>query len=281
MDGICDPSIIQLIAKVHRGAGKTICAAVSFATLHRLDPTYKIFVHSGSFAQARYLYNYYRPMILDPEFIPQDWLIDEPTQSLTQFKQGGSMEILTASERRSRGGHVDILCLDEAVLIPQNLIDAAWPVVRTSRRPKRLVMSTASPKVSLGWFLRLWQEAEELGFARYEWPLEECHWIHRQDAVFAEKIMDSQTYKIEYLGQIAERVGRVWDPELTRKALVDIRKVEVYPLPSTPDLTEWSLGLDWGFCIEGNGRPTQDAASPLYGAPQLGHRTNVATMATS
>jgi len=157
------------------------------------------------------------------------------------------MEILTASERRSRGGHVDILCLDEAVLIPKNLIDAALPVVRTSKRPKRIVMSTASPKVSLGWFLHIWQNAEELGFKRYEWPLEECHWIHKEEAVLASKLMDSQTYKIEYLGEIAERIGRVWDPELTRKALVDIRRIEVYPLPSTPDLTEWSLGLDWGF----------------------------------
>jgi len=247
MRGICDPSIMQLIAKVHRGAGKTICAGVSFATLHRIDPTWKIFVHSGSFAQARYLYGYYRPMILNPEFMPQDWLIDEPTQSLTQFKQGGSMEILTASERRSRGGHVDILCLDEAVLIPKNLIDAAWPVVRTSKRPKRIVMSTASPKVSLAWFLRLWQDAEQLGFKRYEWPLAECHWIHKEDAALAEKIMDSQSFRIEYLGEIVERIGRVWDPELIRKALVDIRKAEEYPLPSTLDVTEWSLGLDWGF----------------------------------
>jgi len=247
MRDICDPSIMQLIAKVHRGAGKTICAAISFATLHRLDPTWRIFVHSGSFSQARYLYNYYRPMILDPEFMPQDWIVDEPTQSLTQFKQGGSMEILTASERRSRGGHVDILCLDEAVLIPKNLIDAALPVVRTSKRPKRIVMSTASPKVSLAWFLHIWQNAEELGFKRYEWPPEECHWLHGKEAEFAKKLVDSETYKIEWLGEIAERKGRVWDPELIRKALVDIRKVEVYPRPSKPDVTEWSLGLDWGF----------------------------------
>jgi len=186
-------------------------------------------------------------MILNPEFMPQDWVRGEPTQSLTLFKQGGSMEILTASERRSRGGHVDILCLDEVVLIPQRLIDAVWPVVRTSRRPKRIVMSTASSKVSLAWFLHKWENYEELGFKRFEWPPEECHWIHREDDALAQKLLDSQTYRVEYRGEIVERIGRVWDPVLVRRACVDPRRFEVFPLPATKELSERSVGLDWGF----------------------------------
>jgi hypothetical protein len=79
-------------------------------------------------------------------------------------RAGGNLEVLTASAKSIRGGDADILSIDEAVLVPQRLLDAAWPLVRASRHPKRIVMSTASPDVSLEWFVRLLgQIAERTG----------------------------------------------------------------------------------------------------------------------
>jgi len=242
-----DPEFSQIIVKTVRGGGKTKVCSVSFAHIHHHDPTRKIFVHSGSYEQARYLYSYYRPLILNPDYFPQDELLHEPTQTLTQFKSGGFLKVLAASERQSRGGHVDIMCLDEAVLIKQDLIDAVWPTVRTSKKPKRIVLSTASPKVSLDWFLRIWQHADQLKFKRYEWPLEECHWINQQDTANAQLLVDSETFKVEFLGEIAERRGTVWDNNLINAALVDPQKAEEYPLPAADPLTEKWTSLDWGF----------------------------------
>ena len=237
----------HVIAKVMRGAGKTKCCGVSFAWIHRTDPTKRIFVQSGSFLQARRLYSYYLPLIQNPELFPQDWLVGEPTQSLTLFKQGGGLEILAASAKRSRGGHVDVLCIDEAVLVKPDLIDAVWPVVRTSKTPKRIVVSTPSPEVNLEWFLRVWDDADRLGFKRHEWPLEECHWINKADTEQARLMLDSQTFAIEYLGEKGERKGRVWDTELIIQACVDPRRAELYPLEQPEPLTEKAVGLDWGF----------------------------------
>jgi hypothetical protein len=249
MDAIVSqaPEHAQIVAKILRGGGKTKSAAIAFAHLLRHDQTWRIFVQSGSFWQARRLYQYFLPLVTNEELFSPDWLVGEPTQYLTLFKQGGSLEVLTASAKRTRGGHVDILCIDEAVLVPQNLIDAVWPVVRTSKRPKRIIMSTASNEVNLEWFLRLWQDAPRLNFERHEWPLEECHWISKEDNANAALMLDSETYKIEYLGEIAERRGRVWDSALIDKALVDPRRAELYPQPLAPPATEWSIGLDWGF----------------------------------
>ena len=182
---INSPDPRQLVAKVLRGGGKTKCAAVAFAWAFLQDPTLKIFVLSGAYWQARRLYQYFLPLVTNPELYPRDWLVGEPTQYLTQFRQGGSLEVLTASARRTRGGHVDWFCIDEAVLVKQDLIDAVWPVVRTSRRPKRIVISTASNEVNLEWFLRLWQDAERLGFERHEWPITECTWINPKDTELA------------------------------------------------------------------------------------------------
>ena len=261
LSAICsqDPRESQLIAKTPRGGGKTKVAAMAFAWLLRNDPTWRIFVHSGSYEQAHYLYSYFKPVVMNPEVFPSEWLAAEPSQSLTSFRQGGFLRVLAASEKQSRGGHVDIFALDEAVLIKQELIDAVWPTVHTSKRPKRIVMSTASPKISLDWFVRLWQDAGKLGFQRFDWPLKECHWINAQDTKRVQLLygIDSETFKIEYLGEIAERKGRVWDSMLIDgeptpghphpTALVDADNREEYPPPLAPPATEWSIGLDWGF----------------------------------
>ena len=249
LNAICspDPKHKQLVAKVMRGGGKTKCAAIGLAWLLLRDPSWRIFVLSGAYWQARRLYQYFLPIVTNPELFPQSWLVDEPTQYLTLFRQGGSLEVLTTSQRRIRGGHVDVLCIDEAVLVKPDQVDAVWPVVRTSTRPKRIVMSTASNEVNLDWFLRLWQDARKLGFKRHEWPLGECHWINKRDTELAARILDSETFRIEYLGEIAERKGRVWDNALIEKALVDPNQTKEYPAPADRQLTNWSIGLDWGF----------------------------------
>ena len=261
LTAICssDPKYSQIIAKAPRGGGKTKIAAIAIAWLLLNDRRLRIFVHSGSYEQAQYLYTYFKPVVSNPSLFRPEWFEGEPTQDLTKFKEGGFLKILAASEKQSRGGHVDIIVLDEAVLIKQDLIDAVWPTVRTSKRPKRIVMSTASPKVSLDWFVRHWQDAERLEFKRFGWRLEECLWINAEDTRKAqlEYGIDSETFKIEFLGEIAERRGRVWDsllidgqPNLEKPhpiAIVDPNNREEYPLPLGPPATEWSIGLDWGF----------------------------------
>ena len=261
MKAICsqDPKHSQIIVKAPRGSGKTNIVAIAFAYLHTTDPTWRILVQSGSYEQARHLYSYYQPLITNPELFPQDQLLHQPTRNLTQFKAGGYLRILPASEKQSRGSHVDVIALDEAVLIKRELIDAIWPTVRTSKRPKRIVMSTPSPNTSLEWFVQIWQDADRLKFERFELHPEECHWVNQEDTARVQLMygIDSQTYRAEYLGEITERKGRVWDSHLIDgpsahdkphpRAIVDPKNQDEYPLPLAPPATEWSIGLDWGY----------------------------------
>jgi hypothetical protein len=254
-----DPADSQIVIKTPRGGGKTLLVAAGFGFLHRADPTWKLLVHSGSFKEAQELYSYYKPLVTNSEIFPQDWLKNEPTQGLTEFRQGGYMKILAASEKQSRGPHPDAIAIDEAVLVKGDLIDAVWPSVNASPRPKRLVFSTASNTmgaVSLDWFLNLWQNAERVAFKRFGWSRADCPWLNQDDA---KKVMllygvDSETFKIEFEGEIGRLTGAVWDGKLTDEALVPFdEKGELpvnkddWPLPLGPPLTEWAIGLDWGF----------------------------------
>jgi hypothetical protein len=241
-----DPAHKQVVAKVHKKAGKTKSVAVSFAWLFKQDPTLRIFHLSGSYLQASRLYDYFKPIVTSQEFFP-DALEGEPTRYITRFKKGGCLEVLTASAKSIRGGDADILSIDEAVLVPMHLINAAWSLIRASKFPKRVITSTASPEVNLDWFLRLWQDSDRLKFERHEWLPEECPWLDKEDDALAKLMLDSQTYIIEYRGGIAERTGRVWDTALIDKALVDPRRAEEFPLPAADPLTEKWTALDWGF----------------------------------
>jgi len=241
-----DPQFSQLIAKVHRIGGKTKSVAVGFASIFLRDPTTRIFHLSGSYLQASRLYDYLKPLVVNQELFP-DALQSEPTRFLTRFKAGGCLEVLTASAKSIRGGDADVVSIDEAVLVPPRLINAAWPLVRASRYPKRIVVSTASQEPYLEWFVNLWQRAEELKFQRFEWPESECFWINKEDNDLAKLVLDKQTYLIEYEGAIGQRVGRVWDNVLIDQALKDPRRAEEYPPPAEDPLTEKWTALDWGF----------------------------------
>jgi len=240
------PEDKQVVAKVHRKGGKTKSVAVSFASIFKQDPKVRIFHLSGSYLQASRLYDYIKPLVTNQELFPNA-LEAEPTKYVTRFRAGGSLEVLTASAKSIRGGDADILSIDEAVLVPQKLLDAAWPLVRASKYPKRIVISTASPDVSLEWFVRLWQNAKAMRFERFEWPQSECPWINQEDTELAKLMLDSRTFAVEYGGQIAERSGQVWGSQLVDSALVNPNDRAQYPLPAADPLTEKWTALDWGF----------------------------------
>jgi len=237
----------QAICKVARGAGKTWAVATAYAYLHATDRTWKIFVHSGSFEQARYLYAYYAKFLRDPLLFPEDCFEGEPTRSLTAFKEGGFLKVLPASEKQSRGGHVDICSLDEVVLIKRDLIDAAIPTIRTSKRPTLVLTSTASPKISYRWFIDKWQNAETYGFKRFEWLIAECPWISDQVTSQLRKLFDSQTAIIELEGGIAELKGFMFAGSAIERNTVNPEDSQVWPLPLAPPATNWCVGVDWGF----------------------------------
>ena len=223
--------------------------AVSYAWLYKQDPTLRITHLAGSYLQASRLYDYFRPLVTNPELFPSGTHVGEPTKFWTKFSAGGFLEVLTASSKSIRGGDSDIFSGDEVVCIPQKLIDAAWPLVRASKNPfrKKVLASTASPEVSLEWFVRLWQNASKLQFKRFEWFPAECPWLDQEDTAYAKLMLDSRTYAIEYGGEIAERTGAVWGSELIDKALVDPNNRDEYPLPAADPLTEKWTALDWGF----------------------------------
>ncbi len=233
----------NVIGLVCRKGGKTKGLGIAYAYLFKQNPTLKIFHLSGSYLQASRLYEPFKPLVTNPEIFPNA-LVDEPTKFFTHFKAGGVLEIATTSVKSARSGDYDIMSIDEAVLLEPEIIEAAWPLVRASKIGKRIVVSTASPGPSWGWFVNLWQRASELEFKRCHWSSAECPWLNRLDQTDAEKLwgIDSEFIKVEYEGEISERAGFVFDGRIVDDSLVEPPQIS----PRSED-TQRGVGHDWGF----------------------------------
>lgn len=240
-----EPQDRNLIVLVHRRGGKTEAFGIGLATRFRINPKQHWFHLAGSYLQASRLYEVWLPLVTNPELFP-DMLIGEPTKFLTKFREGGSLEVITASSKAARGPvYADGVSFDEAVLIPMKLINAAWPMIRAAEKPKRVITSTASDEVNYDWFVDCWQNAARKRLKPFSWPQSECHWLNVQDAEDAALILDRDTYIVEYEGGVRPRTGAVWG-DLVDGMFVN-PKSETWPKMAADPLTDKFSALDWGY----------------------------------
>jgi hypothetical protein len=239
---IQNPEMPEYMLQAPRGGGKTIicAAAVLWASLN--IPQFKALILSGSFFQARRFYKHVIDFIaLSPKL--QEHVKGDPMLSLTEFKDGGVIHCLKASETQSRSPHVDWLFIDEFVIVKPNIIYSALPTVDTSEMPKKIYLSTASQTKgvkSLDLWCDWWDHAEDYETETYEWTAEDCSWIHKGEVERARKKLDPILFETEYLGKRAERVGAVF-----KTAQIEHAVKSAVAFDYDPELPTIG-GIDWG-----------------------------------
>lgn len=257
------------VIKAPRKGGKTICVAIIAVWLVLKDQTFRVFILSGSQEQAEWLYDYCS-QILQPdnyataEFFAQ--FIKDGANGIgktkTKFKLGGFIMYTAASSRKVNAPTADCLIMDEFVLIPTNIVEEAWPMIASSEHPMRFLLSTATAnKENTEAFLDILDDAEKLGFNKFEWLSKDCPWLStevaRQDAEIAKHFLSEDMYRTQYKGGRPKRAGRIWPR-------THIREAFIAPDPDRPgflkDGTPFNLnpeerisrgeakgGIDWGF----------------------------------
>lgn len=240
---IQNEGILGHLLQTLRGGGKTIvcAAACSWAVLYY--PGFRAVILAGSEDQAKQFYEHFAWNI---DSVPKlrNLVKGKVYETITRFKDRSRVQCVAASEFRLRSKHEDWLFIDEFVLVKQDIFDSAFPIVRTSTHPKRIFLTTASQTqaaVSLYLWTELWDHAREFGFRKYQWELDDCPWINKEDDKIAQKILDSETYKIEYLGLRGKKMGAVWDADL-----IDFAKQSASGYTYNPAGRKTIAGVDWG-----------------------------------
>ena len=265
------------VIRAPRKGGKTICVAIIAVWLTLRDQTYRVFIVSGGKDQAEWLYDYCKQILWpagdegrSTRELFAGFLTQEPSKTRLTYKKGGWIRYAAASEKQVNAPTADALVMDEYVLIPTNIVEQAWPMIRGSEKPRRFLLSTATPgKENTDSFLDIIENANELGFESVDWRDTDCPFLMRKlnlkDAEVAKFFMDDEMFRTQYQGLMPKRAGRIFPRTLLRETFVApdpenpgflLDGTPYNPQPALPGeyepvnlvfRGEGKAGVDWGF----------------------------------
>lgn len=170
-------------------------------------------------------------------------VVDEQAGLIT-LTNGSVIRSVPASERQIRGWTVDLLLVDEAALVSDDLLlGAALPT--TAARPGARVVLASSATVASGAFydhVRLAESGSE-HIALHRWALTDCGWISPSVIEAARESMSETRFKAEYEGVFASGA----DALFTRRALdAATRDYVADRLSELSGPARVLGGVDWG-----------------------------------
>lgn len=224
-------------------------------SLHRAFsvPWSKVLIVSASDTAAKRLFSEISNMATGSKYLTAS--IDEDTKSLLTLSNGSTIECVPASMKAVRSAEADLLIVDEAGFVPQEIWEAAEPVVGARAGARVLICST--PWGSSEHFFRgLWNQ----GMDRPDAEVASWHWpstISPQlDLVWLEGVRGRSSreyFEREYLAQWTDGAGAYFTEAEIMGAVAD------YEMCAPEDLEYWlerpyaaAGGIDWGMARDAN-----------------------------
>jgi hypothetical protein len=173
-------------------------------------------------------------------------IVDE-TAGLVTLSNGSEIRSVPASERQVRGWSVDLLLVDEAALVPDDLIlGAAFPT--TAARPDARIVMASSATTATGAFfdhVQLGRQGAEHVEA-FAWSLAQAPWIAPSVIASARESMTATRFAAEYEGVFASGADALFPRTLLDRATAD------YVLPGLEGMGACAglAGVDWGVTTD-------------------------------
>jgi hypothetical protein len=232
----------NIVIVAGRGIGKTIALAVValwyvFVLSITLGRPMKVTVLAGSLSQANICYGYVMSYVNSNAFF-QKQLDGVPTKKAVTFKDGSWIRPLPCSERTVRGEHPDLLIMDEAAQVEDDLVYAALPMTVPSPYARNIFSTT--PKEGFSWIEMRWEHQAEFKYPDWKffnWNSES--FMSPEDIEMYRQAMPEDRYRAEFQGLPYKREGKVF-------RLIDLKKCNVKDIART-DLDDVYAGLDWGY----------------------------------
>ncbi|WP_131801647.1 terminase large subunit domain-containing protein [Klenkia soli] len=176
--------------------------------------------------------------------------VDETTSTLV-LSNGSRVECVPASQKAVRSAEADLLIVDEAGWVGQDVWEAAEPIIAARPGSRVLLASTPWEPVPGHFFRQMWRSGMD---APTQW-LESWHWPSSVSPLFdaawlqwKKETSSPDYYQREYLAEWTESGGSYFPAQELMAAVADYRQ-----LP--PDEARGALavaGVDWGFRRDAN-----------------------------
>lgn len=255
------------ILRAGRGAGKTFILSCYITWRITTHDNYGVVYMGGAFRQAQWLARYFDTFILESEWV-RHWIDDD----LKEWKASTALQtyvtISSCAETATRGPHPSELVLDELCSAEKagnlEVIRSTLGQMMGGSGGQPHIIKTSTAHWLHGDFVETWNNADLLGYRRYEWataewdgekwiPREGVHWITQEQVDFARRQMTQGEWEVEVMGGIGEASGMVFKPEdidravrLAEEELDGKETYEIALLPNGEPVSYVYLGLDFG-----------------------------------
>ena len=174
-------------------------------------------------------------------------VVDE-SSSLVVLSNGSEIRSVPASERQIRGWSADLLIVDEAALVADDvLISAALPT--TAARAGARVVLASSPWGPSGYFHRQALAGSDPGnpFTQtFRWRVEDAPWVTAEVVAHARATMPPARFRAEYLAEFVGASDVFFDREELLAAVAGYRLLR----PADAAGESVCVGCDWGRAVD-------------------------------
>ncbi|UJA20586.1 hypothetical protein HJD18_10455 [Thermoleophilia bacterium SCSIO 60948] len=225
-----------------RQSGKSRSLAVAAAYWAFRKPRQHVLIVSAGEDAARRLLSEVRRLVTGSPYL--EGSVTDEGAALVALSNGSVIRSVPASERQIRGWTVDLLLVDEAALVSDDLLlGAAIPT--TAARPDARVVLASSATVASGAFFDHVRRAEagSQNIALHRWALTDCKWISPSVIEAARESMTETRFAAEYEGVFASGAD-----SLFTRASLDAATRDYLPdrLAEMRGPARVLAGVDWG-----------------------------------
>lgn len=170
-------------------------------------------------------------------------LVVEQAQLLT-LTNGSEIRSVSSSPQAIRGWTTDLLLVDEAVMVPDDLLlGAAFPT--TAARPDARIVLASSANTASGAFYDHARrgEAGDLHVRTYRWALGDCDWISASVIESMRASMSEVRFRAEMEGHFASGLDGLFTRKILEDATADYVTGNLATLGGPARLLG---GVDWG-----------------------------------
>lgn len=173
-------------------------------------------------------------------------VLDEST-ALLVLSNGSEVRSVPASEKQIRGWSVDLLIVDEAALVPDDLLYGAG-IPTTAARPDARIVLASTPWATDGAFYRYALAGLEPNehTRTHRWSLADAPWITASVIEHARATLPDLRFRAEFEGEFVGAADGYFDP---RDLLAAVADYALLPAEQA-DGEAVTIGLDWGRAFD-------------------------------
>jgi hypothetical protein len=254
------PTFVAVVAPRQTGKSQSLAVAAAWAAVRRRGC--RVLIVSSAEDRARALLDRVRGILAAPELRAS---VTEDGVAAVRLTNGSAVESVSASERAIRGRTVDLLVLDEAALMPDDLIEgAALPTVLAT---EGRVLMASSARVAQGTFYDVVSAGDsgDPDVRTVRWSLRDAGFLSASKVESIRARMAGVRARAELDGVFAGGADLLLG-NLVDKAVADVRAPGLEGL-AAGDARVWA-GVDWAASAGGD----HSALVAVGRVPEAGER---------